>query len=153
MAEKEDDDGMYQHSGEAGPGLDMKHGFVNHIRTNQINRDDYDKEVRLAKLKQRPKRRTPASNRPKKPDMNRYMPPTRKPNDVEGERPVALDKLVLFTLEYVDENGEISKSLVLKDDDPYQIASDFGQDCGITEPSMLQALGLRIEQEMKKRGV
>ncbi|XP_043537572.1 UPF0561 protein C2orf68 homolog isoform X1 [Chiloscyllium plagiosum] len=60
--------------------LDMSHGFVRHIRRNQIARDDYDREVRQAKERQK-KRQTPAPVRPRKPDQQVYHP--RRKNGVE----------------------------------------------------------------------
>ncbi|XP_073437661.1 UPF0561 protein C2orf68 homolog [Dendrobates tinctorius] len=56
-----------------GPGgwLDMNHGFVHPIWRNQKAQDDYDKEVKQAKEKQR-KRHTPGPSRPRKPDRQVY---------------------------------------------------------------------------------
>ncbi|XP_072051351.1 UPF0561 protein C2orf68 homolog [Amphiura filiformis] len=85
------------------------------------------------------------------------MPPTNEPAtgpskklDQNSEPATALDELVLFKLEYEDEDGDISKLLVLKDDDPHEIAAEFAQECGIHD-SLVDALVYRIEQEMKKR--
>uniref|UniRef100_A0A8C5P9V6 Chromosome 2 open reading frame 68 n=1 Tax=Leptobrachium leishanense TaxID=445787 RepID=A0A8C5P9V6_9ANUR len=70
---EEDDDSELR--GRAGPGgrLDMSHGFVHHIRRNQIARDDYDREVKKAQQKQK-KRYVPGPPRPKKPDLQVYCP-------------------------------------------------------------------------------
>ncbi|XP_077865479.1 UPF0561 protein C2orf68 homolog, partial [Saccoglossus kowalevskii] len=57
--------------------LDMSHGFVHHIIKNQVERNDYDKEVKLAKTYQKGPRLTPSTNRPKKPNIRLYTPPSR----------------------------------------------------------------------------
>ncbi|XP_056274558.1 UPF0561 protein C2orf68 homolog isoform X1 [Pseudoliparis swirei] len=53
--------------------LDMSHGFLHHIRRNQIARDDYDKEVKQAKELQR-RRETITPRRPRRPDIQVYHP-------------------------------------------------------------------------------
>uniref|UniRef100_A0A2K6FCR7 Chromosome 2 open reading frame 68 n=1 Tax=Propithecus coquereli TaxID=379532 RepID=A0A2K6FCR7_PROCO len=83
---------------EAGPGpgprvcckpggrLDMNHGFVHHIRRNQIARDNYDKKVKQAAKEKVRRRHTPAPTRPRKPDMQVYLPRHRG----EAARPACL---------------------------------------------------------------
>ncbi|XP_052029884.1 UPF0561 protein C2orf68 homolog isoform X2 [Apodemus sylvaticus] len=61
--------------------LDMSHGFVHHIRRNQIARDDYDKKVKQAAKEKARRRHTPAPTRPRKPDLQVYLPRHR------GEQP------------------------------------------------------------------
>ncbi|KAI7790661.1 putative UPF0561 protein C2orf68-like protein [Triplophysa rosa] len=51
--------------------LDMSHGFLRHIRRNQIARDDYDREVKQAKEKQR-RRPFTTPRHPKRPDQQVY---------------------------------------------------------------------------------
>ncbi|XP_038964636.1 UPF0561 protein C2orf68 homolog isoform X2 [Rattus norvegicus] len=63
--------------------LDMSHGFVHHIRRNQIARDDYDKKVKQAAKEKARRRHTPAPTRPRKPDLQVYLPRHR------GEQPPA----------------------------------------------------------------
>uniref|UniRef100_A0A8C0Q442 CB068 protein n=3 Tax=Canidae TaxID=9608 RepID=A0A8C0Q442_CANLF len=54
--------------------LDMSHGFVHHIRRNQLARDDYDKKVKQAAKEKARRRHTPAPTRPRKPDLQVYLP-------------------------------------------------------------------------------
>ncbi|XP_016046700.1 UPF0561 protein C2orf68 homolog isoform X1 [Erinaceus europaeus] len=54
--------------------LDMSHGFVHHIRRNQLARDDYDKKVKQAAKEKTRRRHTPAPTRPRKPDLQVYLP-------------------------------------------------------------------------------
>ncbi|ELK07686.1 hypothetical protein PAL_GLEAN10005184 [Pteropus alecto] len=81
--------------------LDMSHGFVHHIRRNQLaryrpapaapptpsqpcpvvpdsrsapRRDDYDKKVKQAAKEKARRRHTPAPTRPRKPDRQVYLP-------------------------------------------------------------------------------
>ncbi|XP_039420099.1 UPF0561 protein C2orf68 homolog [Corvus cornix cornix] len=53
--------------------LDMSHGFVRHIRRNQLARDAYDRAVRQARGRART-RLTPAPARPRRPDQQVYRP-------------------------------------------------------------------------------
>ncbi|NXN22797.1 CB068 protein, partial [Nycticryphes semicollaris] len=53
--------------------LDMSHGFVRHIRRNQIARDAYERAVRQARGRARG-RLTPAPPRPRRPDQQVYRP-------------------------------------------------------------------------------
>ncbi|XP_032836409.2 UPF0561 protein C2orf68 homolog [Petromyzon marinus] len=66
--------------------LDMQHGFVHHIRRNQIARDDYDREIREARGGHR-QRRTPAPTRPRRPDQRVYQPPRRSGGGEASEDP------------------------------------------------------------------
>ncbi|XP_054036855.1 UPF0561 protein C2orf68 homolog isoform X2 [Rissa tridactyla] len=53
--------------------LDMSHGFVRHIRRNQIARDAYERAVRQARGRARG-RLTPTPSRPRRPDQQVYRP-------------------------------------------------------------------------------
>ncbi|XP_017692767.1 PREDICTED: UPF0561 protein C2orf68 homolog [Lepidothrix coronata] len=53
--------------------LDMSHGFVRHIRRNQLARDAYDRAVRQARGRART-RLTPNPPRPRRPDQQVYRP-------------------------------------------------------------------------------
>ncbi|CAD7676708.1 unnamed protein product [Nyctereutes procyonoides] len=66
--------------------LDMSHGFVHHIRRNQLARDDYDKKVKQAAKEKARRRHTPAPTRPRKPDLQVYLPRHRG----EAARPACL---------------------------------------------------------------
>ena len=61
------------------PRLNMKHGFIHHIRQNQIDRDNYDKQVRQKQpLKQQKSRISRLLNQPerrKHPETQLYTPP------------------------------------------------------------------------------
>nr|XP_033805793.1 UPF0561 protein C2orf68 homolog [Geotrypetes seraphini] len=118
---------------EAGPRLDMTHGFVHYIRRNQIARDDYDKEVKQAKEKQK-KRHTPVPSRPKKPDLQVYHPRHRGGGggdlapgleyEESSESSCSADpeppESELFCLEYKTDSGEIT-SVILHKEDPDEV--------------------------------
>ncbi|XP_040394353.1 UPF0561 protein C2orf68 homolog isoform X2 [Cygnus olor] len=53
--------------------LDMSHGFVRHIRRNQLARDAYERSVRQARGRARG-RHTAAPPRPRRPDQPVYRP-------------------------------------------------------------------------------
>ncbi|XP_054660380.1 UPF0561 protein C2orf68 homolog isoform X2 [Grus americana] len=61
--------------------LDMSHGFVRHIRRNQIARDAYERAVRQARGRARG-RLTPTPPRPRRPDQQVYRP--RRPGGQRG---------------------------------------------------------------------
>ncbi|XP_075063400.1 UPF0561 protein C2orf68 homolog [Mixophyes fleayi] len=149
----------------AGPGgrLDMSHGFVHHIRRNQRARDDYDKEVKQAKEKQR-KRFTPGPSRPKKPDLQVYHP--RQRERVHGNADLVDDGLSdsdsstdpeqignqLFCLEFEADGGEITSIIVYEDDDAEQVATKISTQNQL-EARMKEALKRRIQEEITKRRV
>ncbi|XP_068130969.1 LOW QUALITY PROTEIN: UPF0561 protein C2orf68 homolog [Hyperolius riggenbachi] len=153
-----------EHRDRAVPGgrLDMSHGFVRHIRRNQIARDDYDKEVKQAKEKQR-KRYTPRPSRPKKPDLQVYHPRQREshPNaglaeDDISEHSSSSDHEQsgnqLFCLEFEADGGKITSIIVYEDDDAEEIATKISIQNQL-EARMKEALRRRIQEEITKRRV
>ncbi|KAG8574600.1 hypothetical protein GDO81_009240 [Engystomops pustulosus] len=149
----------------AGPGgrLDMSHGFVHHIRRNQIARDDYDKEVKQAKEKQK-KRYTPGPARPKKPDQQVYHPrPRERParttdqadedlSDSDSSSDPDTPGHPLFCLEFEADGGGITSVIVYEDDDAEQIAAQISEENQL-EARMKEALKRRIQEEITKRRV
>lgn len=87
--------------------VDKSHGFMRLIIKNQVDRDNYDKAVKATKAAQAPKRQTPFSNRPKRPERATYQPPS-------GRR-------ALFVLEYSDQNQRQWKHTVRDGDTPQQV--------------------------------
>ncbi|NXP77480.1 CB068 protein, partial [Ramphastos sulfuratus] len=94
--------------------LDMSHGFVRHIRHNQIARDAYERAVRQARGRARG-RLPPAAPRPRRPDQQVYRPrrnggsggdtsPGSPPGDPRGPR--------LFCLEYEGDDGSVTAVIV-----------------------------------------
>ncbi|XP_071273932.1 UPF0561 protein C2orf68 homolog isoform X1 [Agelaius tricolor] len=65
--------------------LDMSHGFVRHIRRNQLARDAYDRAVRQARGRART-RLTPGPARPRRPDQQVYRPHRGGERGYRGER-------------------------------------------------------------------
>ncbi|XP_073509923.1 UPF0561 protein C2orf68 homolog isoform X2 [Phyllobates terribilis] len=149
----------------AGPGgrLDMNHGFVHHIRRNQKARDDYDKEVKQAKEKQR-KRYTPGPSRPRKPDLQVYHPrPRERPSrttdradddlsDTDSSTDPETSANQLFCLEFEADGGEVTSLVVYEDDDAEQIATKISVENQL-ESKMKEALKRRIQEEIAKRSV
>ncbi|KAM8974710.1 UPF0561 protein C2orf68 homolog isoform 2-T2 [Pelodytes ibericus] len=150
--------------GRAGPGgrLDMSHGFVHHIRRNQKARDDYDREVKQAKEKQK-KRYTLGPSRPKKPDQQVYHP---RPREVESHPAGGLEEddcngsdsstdaeqtgTELFCLEFEADGGQITSIIVYEGDDADQVASKISVQNRL-ENCMKEALKQRIQEEISKR--
>ncbi|XP_042613073.1 UPF0561 protein C2orf68 homolog isoform X2 [Cyprinus carpio] len=105
--------------------LDMSHGFLRHIRRNQIARDDYDREVKQAKEKQR-RRHTTTPRRPRRPDRQVYHPRLRNGSE-PGVNAEAEDwnesssgtepentGTELFWLDYQADSGQITSLIVHK---------------------------------------
>ncbi|XP_060107739.1 UPF0561 protein C2orf68 homolog [Heteronotia binoei] len=143
--------------------LDMSHGFVRHIRRNQIARDDYDKEMKQAKEKVK-KRHTPAPARPRKPDQQVYHPRQRNRAEVtsgleyegssESSSSTELDPYgpALFCLEYEADSGKITSVVVHQDSDPDEVVEKISAQNPL-EPAMREALKKRVLEELEKRRV
>ncbi|XP_001497404.1 UPF0561 protein C2orf68 homolog [Equus caballus] len=144
--------------------LDMSHGFVHHIRRNQLARDDYDKKVKQAAKEKARRRHTPAPTRPRKPDLQVYLPRRRdvsthpsNPDCEEsgessssgGSEPEPSGHQ-LFCLEYEADSGEVTSVIVYQDDDPERVSEEVSTHTPL-DPPMREALKLRIQEEIAKR--
>ncbi|XP_016084715.1 UPF0561 protein C2orf68 homolog [Sinocyclocheilus grahami] len=141
--------------------LDMSHGFLKHIRRNQMARDDYDREVKQAKEKQE-RRHTNTPRRPRRPDRQVYHP--RHQNGSEpGVNAEAEDwnesssgteqentGTELFWLDYQADNGQITSFIVHKEDKPEVIVEHVAEK-NVLDSAMRAALLARLGQEMDKR--
>ncbi|XP_029460131.1 UPF0561 protein C2orf68 homolog isoform X2 [Rhinatrema bivittatum] len=126
-------------------------------------RDDYDREVKQAKEKQK-KRHTPLPSRPKKPDLQVYHPRHRGGGDLapgmeyeeSNESSSSADPeppgSELFCLEYEADSGEITSVIVHKEDDPDEVTEKICSKNQL-EPAMRKVLKQRIQEEMVKRQV
>ncbi|XP_051520688.1 UPF0561 protein C2orf68 homolog [Myxocyprinus asiaticus] len=141
--------------------LDMSHGFLHHIRRNQIARDDYDKEVKQAKEKQR-RRQTTTPRRPRRPDRQVYHPRQRNGSEpgvnaeIEdwNESSSGTDQenpgTELFWLDYQADNGHITSFIVHKEDKPEDIVERVAEK-NVLDSAMRAALLARVGYEMGKR--
>ncbi|XP_067293724.1 UPF0561 protein C2orf68 homolog [Pseudorasbora parva] len=141
--------------------LDMSHGFLKHIRRNQIARDDYDREVKQAQEKQR-RRHTTTPRRPRRPDRQVYHP--RHQNGSEpGANAEAEDwnesssgteqentGTELFWLDYQADDGQTTSFIVHKEDKPEVIVKRVAEK-NVLDSAMRAALLTRVGQEMGKR--
>lgn len=141
--------------------LDMSHGFLRHIRRNQIARDDYDREVKQAKEKQR-RRHTNTPRRPRRPDRQVYNPRIRNGsepgvnaeaedwNESSSGTEMENTGTELFWLDYQADNGKITSIIVHKEDKPEVIVQRVAEK-NVLDSSMRAALLARVGQEMNKR--
>ncbi|GAA6224707.1 UPF0561 protein C2orf68 homolog [Lates japonicus] len=141
--------------------LDMSHGFLHHIRRNQIARDDYDKEVKQAKELQR-RRHTTTPRRPRRPDIQVYHPRRRygsEPgagaeaeewNESGSSTETETHGTELFWLDYQADSGAITSFLVHKNDKPAKVVERVAEK-NILDSAMRAALEARIRKEMDKR--
>lgn len=154
-----DDDLKYKPGGR----LDMSHGFLHHIRRNQIARDDYDKEVKQAKELQR-RRHTTVPRRPRRPDIQVYHPKHR--DDSRTDPGMEADECSdsgscsdpeedvpgteLFWLDYQNDCGTVTSVLVHKEDKPEKVVARVALKNTLDE-AMRAALEDRVQREMDKR--
>ncbi|XP_065382949.1 UPF0561 protein C2orf68 homolog isoform X1 [Macaca fascicularis] len=183
------------HCCKPGGRLDMNHGFVHHIRRNQIaryrpalrcrrhswpglawpgptvpdsrsapRRDDYDKKVKQAAKEKVRRRHTPAPTRPRKPDLQVYLPrhrdvsahPLNPDYEESGESSSSGGSELepsghqLFCLEYEADSGEVTSVIVYQGDDPGKVSEEVSAHTPL-DPPMREALKLRIQEEIAKR--
>ncbi|RVE68276.1 hypothetical protein OJAV_G00089200 [Oryzias javanicus] len=155
------DEGVHELKYKPGGRLDMSHGFLHHIRRNQIARDDYDKEVKQAKELQR-HRRTITPKKPRRPDIQVYHPRRRhgsEPGNVADAdewnesgsgTETETHGTELFWLDYQADSGVITSFLVHKEDKPRKVV-DRVAERNILDSAMRAALESRIQREIDKR--
>ncbi|XP_060762814.1 UPF0561 protein C2orf68 homolog [Neoarius graeffei] len=149
------------HKYKPGGRLDMNHGFLHHIRRNQIARDDYDREVKQAKEQQK-RRHTAAPRRPRRPDREVYHPRHRSSSDAgaggeveewnESGSSTEQENMgtELFWLDYQADSGHVTSFLVYKEDEPESVVERVEQK-NVLDTAMRAALLARICREMEKR--
>nr|XP_046243423.1 UPF0561 protein C2orf68 homolog [Scatophagus argus] len=155
------DDEVHAMKYKPGGRLDMSHGFLHHIRRNQIARDDYDKEVKQAKELQR-RRHTTTPRRPRRPDIQVYHPRRRhgsEPgagaeaeewNESGSSTETETHGTELFWLDYQADSGTITSFLVHKEDKPEKVVERVAEK-NILDSAMRAALEARIRKEIDKR--
>lgn len=125
--------------------LDKEHGFLKQIIKNQIDRDEYDKEVKAQRVKQRRER----IQHLKRPDQNIYSPP-KKNSQVEGQSEENhQQREELLAIEFVNQNEEVMKHMMYKGEHPRQVASFIGRKQGL-QPLFIQALAETIIEELNR---
>lgn len=139
--------------------LDMSHGFLKHIRRNQIARDDYDREVKQAKEKQR-RRHTTTPRRPRRPDRQVYHPRHQNGSEPganaeaedwnESSSGTEQENTELFWLDYQADDGQITSFIVHKEDKPEVIVERVAEK-NVLDSAMRAVLLARVGQEMGKR--
>ncbi|XP_068776935.1 UPF0561 protein C2orf68 homolog isoform X1 [Struthio camelus] len=135
--------------------LDMSHGFVRHIRRNQIARDAYERAVRQARGRAR-KRHTPAPPRPRRPDQQVYRP--RGPAGAErspaessaGATAADARGPRLFCLEYEGDDGSVTAVIVHQADSAEEVTQRVCARSPL-EPALRRALCQRVQDELSKR--
>ncbi|XP_035021699.1 UPF0561 protein C2orf68 homolog [Hippoglossus stenolepis] len=157
LRDDEEDELKYKRAGR----LDMSHGFLHHIRRNQIARDDYDKKVKEAKELQL-RRHTTTPRRPRRPDIQVYHPRRRhgsEPgagaeaeewNESGSSTETETHGTELFWLDYQADSGAITSFLVHKDDKPEMVVESVAEKNSL-DSAMRAALVARIRKEMDKR--
>ncbi|NXD45827.1 CB068 protein, partial [Copsychus sechellarum] len=146
--------------------LDMSHGFVRHIRRNQLARDAYDRAVRQARGRART-RLTPAPARPRRPDQQVYRPhrgggerhrgagtgdpeSAGPPPDSRGVPPDPARGPQLFCLEYEGDDGQVTAVIVHQGDSAEEVTRRVCARSPL-EPPLRRALCQRVQDELSKR--
>ncbi|CAL8247732.1 unnamed protein product [Merluccius merluccius] len=157
ITDEESHDLKYKRGGR----LDMSHGFLHHIRRNQIARDDYDKEVKHAKELQR-RKHAATPRRPRRPDIQVYNPRKRSEsesgggveaedwNDSGSSTETETHGTELFWLDYQDDSGTITSFIVHKGDNPEDVVRRVAGKNDL-DNAMRAALRVRVRKEMDKR--
>ncbi|CAL1532924.1 unnamed protein product [Lymnaea stagnalis] len=122
--------------------IDMAHGFMKSVIRNQIDRDNYDKEVK-AKQQQGRGHIKLHPHKQKKPEIQTYVPPQRSKKESHQH---------IFVLEYEHKNGEIITVHVAKGDIPEEIAKNIGEKFQLSN-AFIDALAQKIDEEIVKRVV
>ncbi|CAN9513199.1 unnamed protein product [Ophioblennius macclurei] len=155
------EDGVHELKYKPGGRLDMSHGFLHHIRRNQIARDDYDKEVKQAKEQQR-RRHTTTPRRPRRPDIQVYHPrrrhgsepgagaDTEEWNESGSSTETETQGTELFWLDYQADSGAVTSFIVHKEDKPEKVVSRVAEK-NILNAAMRAVLEARIRKEIDKR--
>ncbi|XP_057268579.1 UPF0561 protein C2orf68 homolog [Pezoporus wallicus] len=129
--------------------LDMSHGFVRHIRRNQLARDAYERALRQA----RGRARLPVTPpRPRRPDQPVYRPRRSggpggdsspgPPPDPRGPR--------LFCLEYEGDDGSVTSVIVHQGDSAEDVTQRVCARSPL-EPPLRRALCQRVQAELRQR--
>ncbi|XP_029890674.1 LOW QUALITY PROTEIN: UPF0561 protein C2orf68 homolog [Aquila chrysaetos chrysaetos] len=133
--------------------LDMSHGFVRHIRRNQIARDAYERAVRQARGRARGRLTTPPP-RPRRPDQQVYRP--RRPGGPGGDTspgppsPTDTRGPRLFCLEYEGDDGRVTAVIVHQGDSAEEVTRRVCARSPL-EPALRRALCQRVQDELSKR--
>ncbi|XP_052661538.1 LOW QUALITY PROTEIN: UPF0561 protein C2orf68 homolog [Harpia harpyja] len=133
--------------------LDMSHGFVRHIRRNQIARDAYERAVRQARGRARGRLTTPPP-RPRRPDQQVYRP--RRPGGPGGDAspgppsPTDTRGPRLFCLEYEGDDGRVTAVIVHQGDSAEEVTRRVCARSPL-EPALRRALCQRVQDELSKR--
>ncbi|XP_039273096.2 UPF0561 protein C2orf68 homolog [Styela clava] len=134
------------------PGLDMKHGFIHHIRRNQMKRDEYDRKIKSDSYKPKMDK----SDSQKYPDKKVYRPkPARSNHRDQAETLDVPHKIngtgkLLYYLEYTDNGGWVHKVSVHRDDNPKELAKRLAVAAKIPN-DLLETLEWKIQQDIAKR--
>ncbi|XP_063276738.1 UPF0561 protein C2orf68 homolog [Prinia subflava] len=140
--------------------LDMSHGFVRHIRRNQLARDAYDRAVRQARGRART-RLTAAPARPRRPDQQVYRPHRSgggpegdagagPPPDTREASPEPARGPRLFCLEYEGDDGRVTAVIVHQGDSAEEVTRRVCARSPL-EPPLRRALCQRVQDELSKR--
>ncbi|KAM6954115.1 UPF0561 protein C2orf68 homolog [Aplochiton taeniatus] len=160
MKDNDTDDGQELKCKRTGR-LDMSHGFLHHIRRNQIARDDYDREVKQAKDRER-RRHTTTPRRPRRPDIQVYHPrpkngsesglgaETEEWNKSGSSTETEPHGTELFWLDYLADCGRLTSFIVHKEDNPEMVVQRVARN-NFLDSAMRAALQTRVRKEMDKR--
>ncbi|KAM8990334.1 UPF0561 protein C2orf68 homolog [Ara ararauna] len=129
--------------------LDLSHGFVRHIRRNQLARDAYERALRQT----RGRARLPVTPpRPRRPDQPVYRPrrgggpggdpSPGPPQDPRGPR--------LFCLEYEGDDGSVTSVIVHQGDSAEDVTQRVCARSPL-EPPLRRALCQRVQDELRQR--
>uniref|UniRef100_A0A0B6Z6A9 Uncharacterized protein n=1 Tax=Arion vulgaris TaxID=1028688 RepID=A0A0B6Z6A9_9EUPU len=122
--------------------INMAHGFMKSVIRNQIDRDNYDKEIKARQQHGRPHIKS-SHGKSKKPEIQTYIPPQRSKKESSQH---------MFVLEYEHKSGEVYTVNVSRTNMPEEIAKKIGEKFDLPD-TFINALAQQIQEEMDKRCV
>ncbi|PIK51002.1 hypothetical protein BSL78_12082 [Apostichopus japonicus] len=123
--------------------LDKKHGFLRQIIKNQIDRDEYDKEVKAQRQQQRRSR----SQAWKRPDKNIYSPPKKVATSEDEKTEDLPKKEEVLEVQFENQQAVIICYMMYKGDHPRQVAKTIGRKQQLPQLE-IQALAEIITEEL-----
>jgi len=160
LSEEEEEEVDWDCQEKKNPGLDMSHGFIHHIRQNQVDRDNFDKMKKSESTRKKaPKKKYPA-------ERNLYVPPSERRSSMAGRRSNMTERRSnvseatfeedysdeerpLYKLSYTDIYKKTHYLTVSKDDDPEVVAMRLMKIANIPD-DLYDALVWKIKTDKQK---
>jgi len=133
----------YDYQEKKNPGLNMSHGFIHHIRQNQMDRDNFDKVKKSEQMRKKAPKKKYATER------NLYVPRRSNASVTTFEEDYSDEEKPLFKLSYTDINKRTHCLVVKKDDDPEVVAMTLMKQANIPD-DLYDAVVWKVKTQKQK---